>query len=284
MGHAGAAGRRGGQRVLIWVIGLAVTVVMIALGLWQAQSFRTGGQEAMIARLTGPPAPLEPYLAGGEGLAAAYGSPVEVRGSFAPDQQLLAGTEPPFRVVAAFTLADGRVLPVVRGTTDAAPGATISAPPAGEVTLTGVLLPSDPDAPTPQPTAGVVPGAGFVASPREVPQPDAGSAGGTAVGTLPRVANVRLAVIAQSWPQPMHPGYVTLDADLALDAGLAPAVVRVPDDSAGRARNRGYALQWWVFAMVAMAATVKLSHDASRGTGFFARRPADAGTEPTAHE
>jgi surfeit locus 1 family protein len=63
------------------------------------------------------------------------------------------------------------------------------------------------------------------------------------------------------------PGFINLDAAGAAAQAMTAAEVRMPSN-AGNARSQGYALQWWIFAAAAVAATVKLSRDAAKGTGF----------------
>jgi len=128
------------------------------------------------------------------------------------------------------------VLAVVRGVLPAG-AATIPQPPAGELTQSGVFLPSEE-------------GSG---------QNDTG----TELGT------VRLAVLAQFWPQQLLPGFITLPAAESAAQGLNTAVVALPTGS-GSIQNIGYALQWWVFAAFGAFMTVRfiraLSRDGSLGT------------------
>lgn len=253
-------------QVIIWSVGLLVTFVMIGLGLWQANAFRASGEAAMVERMTGPEESLQDHLKGERGITGAYGLPVTVEGHFLPDQELLAQD----RVVSAFMLPDGRVLPVVRGNRS---GTWVAPPPDGDVTLHGILLPSEGEEPQ-DVRSGVAPGIGAINDRTELPHAKP-SSNGTPVAELETIPSVRLAVIAQSWPQPMHNAFLTVTADTSLDAGLDPSLVPIPDDAEGRARNQGYALQWWVFAIVALAATIKFSSDAARGTGFMAPRNTD---------
>ena len=266
---------RSRTQALIWSIGLTVTLVMVALGLWQANAFQASGRDAMVTRLTGEPEPLQDHLDGEKGIQSAYGLPVEVTGEYTDEPDLLAGIGEPYRVVSALELADGQILPVVRGATQLEP---IPPVPGEKVTLTGILLPTDPDEPAPAPTAGVAPGVGYTEDPSSLPTPGPHVQGGANPEDLTMIDNVRLPEMAQIWTRPMHAGYLTVDASLATKNGLNPVIVPVPDTAEGQARNQGYALQWWVFAIVAMAATVKLSHDAGRGTGFMAPRT-NAGTD-----
>ncbi|WP_432559388.1 SURF1 family protein [Granulicoccus sp. GXG6511] len=224
------------QQLVIWSLGLLVTAVMLGLGLWQMESFQNQGQQALIERMHEPAVPLAEAAPVGQMPADGYGRTVEARGEFLAAQQLTVpvhGDATQHRVLTAFQLPDGSVVPVERGIAQGAP----AAPPSGETSVRGVLLPSEGE-----------PGS-------ELPEGQIGS--------------VRLPRIAQLWDQPLVPGFVVLDAELARAQGLTPAEVTLPSN-AGHARNQGYALQWWIFAAAAVAATVKLSRDAAKGTGFMA--------------
>lgn len=225
------------QQVVIWSLGLLVTAVMLGLGLWQAQAFSDSGREALVARMHEPPVPVTEVAPAGQVPGDAYGRTVEATGTYLPDQQLsIPDARDPARarVLTALRLADGSVVPVVRGVV--ASSAPVPAPPAGEVPVRGVLLPSEAE-PTQELPAG-------------------------------QLGTVRLPRIAQLWPQPLVPGFVVLDGPAATAQGFTPAEVALPSN-AGHARNQGYALQWWIFAAAAIAATVKLSRDSARGTGFM---------------
>ncbi|HHV21390.1 MAG TPA: SURF1 family protein [Propionibacterium sp.] len=224
------------QQLIIWSIGLLVTAVMLGLGLWQMESFQNQGREALIARMEEPAVPLAQAAPLGEMPHDGYGRTVEASGTYLADQQLVVPIyqdETRHRVLTALELPDGSVVPVVRGVGEGVP----APPPAGVSEVRGVLLPS------------------------EAPGESEVSEG--------QIGSVRLPQLTQMWEQPLVPGFVVLDAELARAQGLSPAEVTLPS-SAGHARNQGYALQWWIFAAAAIAATVKLSRDAATGTGFMA--------------
>ncbi|MDO5682879.1 MAG: SURF1 family protein [Propionibacteriaceae bacterium] len=224
------------QQILIWSLGLVVTAVMLGLGLWQMDSFQDQGRDALVARMHEPAVPLAEAAPLGQMPTDGYGRTVEARGTYLPDQQLIVplhNDASRHRVLTALALPDGSVVPVVRGVGQD----PVSEPPAGDVAVRGVLLPSEAETGSNLPEG--------------------------------QVGSVRLPQLAQLWTQPLVPGYIVLDADLATAQGLEPAQVTLPSN-AGHARNQGYALQWWIFAAAAIAATVKLSRDAAKGTGFMA--------------
>ena len=129
----------------------------------------------------------------------------------------------PQRVLTALQLADGRVLPVVRGTVGSLT-ASAPSPPAGTVTQTGVFLPSEARAD------------------HTVPPEAMGS--------------VRLPLLAQRWSQPLLPGFITLGRADAVAQGLSRATAVLPTGE-GSVQNIGYALQWWVFAAFAVLLTFR---------------------------
>lgn len=231
------------QQIVIWFLGILVTTVMLSLGLWQMESFRDQGEQALIARMQEPAAALTEVAPVGQMPRDAYGRTVWARGVYLPEQQLLVSDQRDpamHRVLTALQLADGSVVPVVRGL---GPG-TPDAPPDGAVEVRGVFLPSEAEAD----------------SRTALPEGQLGS--------------IRLPRITQFWEQPLAPGFIVQQAADARAQGLMPAEVELPSN-AGNARNQGYALQWWIFAAAAVAATVKLSRDAAKGTGFMA-----SSTEP----
>jgi len=222
---------------LIAVVGAVLTVAMLWLGLWQMRVFEDKENESAAARAGQAAVPLLDFVSADGTVGDIYGKPASVTGHYLPVQQAqIRAEDGTVRVLSAFQVADGRVLAVVRGVLPAG-AATIPQPPAGELTQSGVFLPSEE-------------GSG---------QND----NGTELGT------VRLAVLAQFWPQQLLPGFITLPAAESAAQGLNTAVVALPTGS-GSIQNIGYALQWWVFAAFGAFMTVRfiraLSRDGSLGT------------------
>ncbi|MGO4958451.1 SURF1 family protein [Luteococcus sp. Sow4_B9] len=213
------------KQLLIAVIGCALSVFMIFLGLWQAEVFQSQAQGSAEQRAAGQPRDLESNLQG-EVVGDLYGRRVTATGSFLPGKQVLAGTEHPLQVVSAFRTKGGRTLTVVRGTL---PQGQSTPPPApsGPQTVQGVILPTQ--------------GKPTVPLPSDAP-----------AGTL---SAVRLEQLAQDWPAPLVAGFVTQEADASRAQGLGPKAPDIPDVGGGKERNRGYALQWWAFAIFGFAAT-----------------------------
>lgn len=211
------------KQVLVGVVGFALVAVMLWLGLWQMRVFEDSETRSAAARAALPPVPLlENVAADGTLTGDVYGRQVTVKGHYIAGQELVVPSARGPRVLTAFEVADGRVVPVVRGLQPASGAAP--APAAGETSVSGVFLPSEPEAATPSETG---------------------------------MGSLRLARLAQLWPQQLLPGFVTVNPDLATAAGLEPAVPELPTQEDGPWRNAGYALQWWVFAGFAGFMTVR---------------------------
>ena len=93
---------------------------------------------------------------------------------------------------------------------------------------------------------------------KKVPTEPSGSV--TLTGVL---ASLRLEVLTQTWPQPLVPATLTLDNKDAHTQGLAPAQPVLPKGDGGE-RNRGYALQWWVFAIFTVAMSLAFARAAGK--------------------
>lgn len=212
------------------LLGLVTAAVMVLLGIWQLEVYQAQGVDAAQRRAAEPPVPLSSVAAAGSPVRDGYGRSVLVRGRYLPDQQLLLPTalgDGTSRVLTALRQPDGSVLPVVRGLTnsDVAPE-----PPVGELSQTGVFLPSE----------------------------DAAAGSGDV-----ELSSVRVPALAQQWPTPMVDGFVTLAANDSVAGGLAPASVSLPEGR-GRLRNGAYAVQWWVFAAFAFGMGVRIARDIGR--------------------
>lgn len=206
-------------------LGTAMAAVMIFLGLWQMQVFVDKGNRSVEDRAAQPAVPLAEHLGSSGAVGDIYGKQVVFTGTYLPDQQILIPTGTEQRVLTAVSLADGRVLPVVRGVSSQPD--QITAPPPGTVTQTGLFLPGEGD------PEGLVPDG--------------------------RLHSVRMPLLAQQWSQPLVPGFVTLSQSDSAAQGLSQAPVSLPSGE-GSAQNGGYALQWWVFAAFALGMSIKLAH------------------------
>ena len=211
---------------LIVAVGVVAALIMGWLGLWQAQVFVDQGKSAA-AVITGEPVRALDASVTGDNVGYLWGHTVSVSGHYLPNQQVVVvDRDGSRRVVTAFQLADGRVVAIARGV-----GTGTETPPSGEITQTGVFLPTE------------------AAADRVVPSGTYGS--------------VRLQALAQVWPQAMVSGYVTLDESEAKAQGLGAAPVVLPALD-GKIRNAGYALQWWAFAAFALVMSVLIARNYRR--------------------
>ncbi len=222
------------RQALVILAGVLVASVMTGLGLWQLQVFTDQGNASAQARAQQPAVPLLDFVARDGTVGDIYGKPVTVSGRYLPGQQeRVLGADGVVRVLSALELADGRVLPVVRGTV--AGGAAVPAEPGAARTETGIFMPSEPPADHALPSGC-------------------------------RLGSVRLPLLAQLWEQPLLPGFITLDAAASEGQGLSPATVKLPEGE-GPWRNSGYALQWWVFALFALGMAWRVAHSMGRREG-----------------
>ena len=222
---------------LIAVVGGVLTVAMLWLGLWQMRVFEDKENESAAARAGQPAVPLLDFVSADGTVGDIYGKPASVTGRYLASQQArVVAEDGTVRVLTAFALADGRVLPVVRGVLPNR-SAPIPDPPSGELVQAGIFLPSE--------------------------------AGAGTADTGAKLGSVRLPALAQFWPQQLLPGFITLPPEASATHGLGPAVVALPTGS-GSIQNIGYALQWWVFAAFAAFMAVRfirtLGRDGSLGT------------------
>lgn len=211
------------KQTLLVTVGIIFALVGGILGMWQMQVFVDKGNRSIEARAELPATPLFDHVHDDNTTDDIYGKPVTVTGAYLPNTQLLipAG-DAGVRVLEAFRSTDGRVVPIVRGTTEAT---DVPPPPDGQLTQTGLFLPGEGDAPTPI-------------------EPD-------------RIGSVRMPLLAQKWDEhELVPGFVTLCEKDAAAQGLAQASVTLPEGE-GTFQNGGYALQWWIFGGFALLMTIK---------------------------
>lgn len=229
------------KQIGIITLGCLLAGGMALLGVWQLQVYARQGAEASAARAAQPPVELATVAPAASRVTDGYGLSVRASGRYDPTLQVLvpaerngpADTVGQLRVVTGLRQADGSTVAVVRGLV---PGSTTTppAPPGGEVTQTGVLLPSE-EAADGLPT----------------------SADG---GVLP---SVRVPLLAQTWPGPMVDGFIVLSADDARAGGLQPAPLLLPEGQ-GRLRNGAYAAQWWIFGLFAVVMSARIARDLGR--------------------
>jgi len=216
------------RQALTVLVGLVLAGAMVLLGSWQLDVYQAQGQAQAARRASQPPVELSTVAQAGAAVTDGYGRSVTASGSYLSGVQVLVPVaEQPgsFRVVSALRLADGDVLPVVRGVVS---GTQVPDPPRGQQRETGLLLPSE-----------------------EAPP-----------GDLPpgQLSSVRIPTLAQQWPGPLLSGFITLSEADASAQGLAAARAELPEAN-GRLRNGAYALQWWVFALFTVYLAFRIARD-----------------------
>lgn len=247
-----------------WVIGHVIVVVVVvgcvALAFWQYRRLheRQAQNRVVRERLAQAPRPIGDVVATG---AAVKGSELEDRwvratGTYEPASEVLVrgqsdDTGPGFWSVVPLRLDDGRAVLVVRGwipfplgSTDArpVPGAE---PPAGRVTVTGTLQPSQ----------------------------SRGLFGTTdpATGTLREVARVDVARLARQTDGTVLPVWLQLRTQDPPSSAQLPKPLALPGLDDGP--HLSYMIQWIAFAAVFTIGWVLVVRRATR------RRPRSAGTD-----
>lgn len=247
--------------VALHLLVIGVLVSFTFLGRWQLGVFEASGRPTLAA----DPAPvLVTTLAqvGQRVGADVAGRQVTARGTFGPTGQLLVAdrvadvTAPGGRAASGrglwlltpLRLADGTVVPVVRGWVEAADDPA-TAVPAGTVTVSGRLWPAE--------------------------QTDAVQRS----GRLPsgQVATVSTAELINIWADAtLRDGFVVATGQ---DPPSAARPVAVPAPTEGNGftwRNLAYAAQWWIFAIFAVFMWFLFVRDAVRSAhaGVSARTAA----------
>ncbi|GAB97335.1 hypothetical protein KILIM_065_00110 [Kineosphaera limosa NBRC 100340] len=243
MSVRGLAGRSGGRASLacVWrtaikpkwlaLLGFVVLVLVIfaQLGLWQLNVARdTAHEEALAHSSSQPPIALTDALAPHQPMTSELaGRTVTVHGRYDPQLQVIVTDrrldgQPGYWVVTPVTVEPGGAhLAVVRGfTTDPA---SVPAPQAGDVQLSGLLAPGESAPNEPKPL-----------------QPG-------------QMQTVDLAELVNVWPGALYNAMLfPTDQVPAAPAGITH--IPPPDlGSDGFAwRNLAYALQWWIFALFAL--------------------------------
>ncbi|MBO0812749.1 MAG: SURF1 family protein [Microlunatus sp.] len=220
------------KQVGIVLLGFVLAGVMVGLGLWQLGVYNAQGERQAAARAAAPPVALESVAKPGQEVSNdAYARQVRFTGTYDPKLQTLisTGSGDSYRVLTGLRLPGGGILPVVRGKITGRGQAP--APPTGQLTGTGLLMPSE------------------------------GSDTNSRPGAEP--TTVVLPSLTQTWNGLLINGFVTLNAAESRAQSLEPVTVVLPS-SHGRLRNGFYALQWWVFAGFAIWMGIRMARDLGR--------------------
>jgi cytochrome oxidase assembly protein ShyY1 len=219
-------------RWLAWHAALVVVLVSFTLlGRWQLNSFehadrqtKTAAAPVAIGTVTRP---------GGRLSGGASGTAVTATGRYDGAHQLVVpsrrlGNRDGYLVVTPLRIADG-VVPVNRGWVATLRDHAVRVP-GGQVTVTGVLQPSES-----QDDSRVDL---FAPLPR---------------GQVPYLATVQLLTVLPYPSAELYDGYVVLTGQQpAADPSPQRVEPRQPQHGVGRWRNLAYALQWWLFAGAAV--------------------------------
>ncbi|MFJ6728953.1 MULTISPECIES: SURF1 family protein [unclassified Streptomyces] len=221
------------QWVIITLVALLLVPTMIRLGIWQMHRYdeRTARNQLVSDALTAEPVAVEELTAPGHTVTSGerYRT-VRAVGRFDTDDEVVvrrrvnADETVGFHVLTPLVLTDGKVVLVNRGWIPADPGSQtafpkVPAPPAGQVTVTGRLMPDETTA-----ASGIKNLAGLpdrqimlINSAREARRLDAEVLGG---------------YVVQTGPEPK---------------GDTPQLIGRPGNE-DAALNYAYAIQWWLFA------------------------------------
>ncbi len=224
------------------VLAVVAAAVMVLLGNWQHDRYgeRVARNARVAAGAAAAPAPLAsvltpPSVAGtpgpGPGDAAAW-SKVTASGRYDTANEILVRGRSVhgsvgFEVVTPLLLGDGTAVLVDRGWNPPAPGGAMARPdvpaaPGGEVTVVGRVHASE-------------------SRPGPVERRD---------GRI-QVRRVSMAQLATQLPYPVYGGYVLLTEQTP---AADPAFVGIPVEQQSALQNGGYAIQWWIFAAMVLAA------------------------------
>ncbi|WP_329598971.1 SURF1 family protein [Streptomyces pseudovenezuelae] len=223
------------QWVILTLVALLLIPTMIRLGIWQMHRYetRTARNQLVADALSATPVPVERMTSPGHAVTThdRYRR-VTAKGHFDPDDEVVvrrrtnSDDEVGYHVLTPFVLDDGKVLMVNRGWIPAnGPSQTafpeVPAPPKGEITVTGRLMPDETTA-----ASGIKNLKGL--PDRQVmlinSEQEAERLGATVLGGY----------IAQTAPEPK---------------GDSPELIGGNPGKEDAALNYAYAIQWWLFSV-----------------------------------
>lgn len=201
---------------------VVVAGICIRLGSWQLDRASERAQQQAESQAAAesdlPPEPILDVLKPGETfIGAVENRRVVVTGEYEPDGQLLVpdrilGDATGFGIITPLR-TDLGVMPVLRGWV--ADPDDAGEPPAGEVSVTGVLRPSE----------GM--------NPQALPP-----------GQVPRISSADL---VNRWGGPIWTGYVLLEKSDPAQQGIQVLPLPEIEDAGLNLQNLTYAFEWWIF-------------------------------------
>ncbi|MEU1854374.1 SURF1 family protein [Streptomyces sp. NPDC019990] len=254
------------QWVILTLVALLLIPTMIRLGIWQMHRYeeRTARNQLVTDALAAEPVPVEKLTAPGHTVTSAerYRT-VTAKGRFDTADEVVvrrrtnADDEVGYHVLTPFVLDDGKVLLVNRGWIPSdGPSQTafpkVPAPPGGEVTIKGRLMPDETTAASGIKNLQGLPDRQImlINSAQEARRLDARVLGG---------------YIAQTAPEP---------------AGDVPELLGDPGEE-DAALNYAYAVQWWLFSAAVPIGWVFLARREARDRAQASAAPAgDRESEP----
>jgi cytochrome oxidase assembly protein ShyY1 len=251
-------------------LAVAAAVIMVMLGNWQLHRYqeRTAINDRIDAADSGQSVPLTSILAAPTSAGTAGDSPgkrlawtkVTVSGRYDPKNEIQArgrtvDGDVGFEILTPLVLTDGTAVLIDRGWVPAPPTGALAAPtvppaPVGDVTVIGQVHLSE-SRPTP------------------IEHRDG------------RLDTRRISVsrLAHEMPYPVYGAYVLLTSQTPAND---PSFTRIPIDHEDSWQNGGYAVQWWLFACMALVAFVLQARKEARlrtaGTATTAAGTTPAGT------
>lgn len=224
-----------------WIAGhllvASVAASCAGLGVWQLQRLE---QRRDINALIGQRGrlPLQPLETLSGPPASLVHRRVVVTGRYDTSREVVLrgrslNETPGHHLLTPLVRPDGSAVVVDRGWVPAdmdEPPVSAASPPAGQVTVTGVLTPSQ--------DKGVL-------GPRDPP-----------TGTLRRTGRVDVARLARQMPYKLHPLYVRLGAQDPTQPGNRPAIPPSPPTDEGP--HLSYAVQWFLFAAICLVVYMAL--------------------------
>ncbi|MFJ5266451.1 SURF1 family protein [Streptomyces sp. NPDC088387] len=248
------------QWVILTLVALVLIPTMIRLGFWQMHRYeeRTARNDLVADALGADPVPVERMTSPGHTVTTGerYRT-VTAEGRFDTEHEVVvrrrvnADEEVGFHVLTPFVLKDGKVMLVNRGWIPAdGPSQTVfpkvPAPPAGEITVTGRLMPDETTE-----ASGIKDLQGL---------PDR------------QIMLINSELEAQRLGEPVLGGYVVQTTPEP--KGDTPELIGRPGNE-DAALNYAYAIQWWLFAAAVPVGWVVLARREARDRAQAAQQAQD---------